>query len=231
MIDNKKIPTWLGVVIIIIFAITVGVMVWRYEKNHEITKINNNVITSKETIVDNKKEESQTKQLENEVSTPIDTSDWKICKSNQYNYQISYPQDWIITQAPVQKITTNCENVFSFGIIAEKNLYTQTRATINFNIEIDNQTRINAPTSTDKGMKSLDDFIKLRPKLYETNTFVKEITIRGERALWVKNTEESYTRSAGTALYIFHQGSLYRIGSNADDNTFNAFISTFKFIR
>ncbi|MFA5994421.1 MAG: hypothetical protein WC823_05680 [Parcubacteria group bacterium] len=32
MIDNKKIPTWLGVVIIVIFVITVGVMVSKYEK-------------------------------------------------------------------------------------------------------------------------------------------------------------------------------------------------------
>ena len=38
MIDNKKIPTSLGVAIIIIFAITAGMFVWQIVKKQEVTK-------------------------------------------------------------------------------------------------------------------------------------------------------------------------------------------------
>ena len=44
MIDNKKIPTWLGVVIIIIFAITAGMFVRQVVKNQEARERQGNMI-------------------------------------------------------------------------------------------------------------------------------------------------------------------------------------------
>ncbi|MFA5994319.1 MAG: hypothetical protein WC823_05160 [Parcubacteria group bacterium] len=59
MIDNKKIPTWLGVVIIVIFSATAVAFVLVYEKNSKTSGIKNDVaMTQESTPAEKKKEQS-----------------------------------------------------------------------------------------------------------------------------------------------------------------------------
>ncbi|MFA5994728.1 MAG: hypothetical protein WC823_07265 [Parcubacteria group bacterium] len=73
MIDNKKIPTWLGTAIIIIFATTAAAFVLMYEKNKNDVQIRNVVAIQPKkikTIQDQPRQEQQN-NIEQDIQTPV----------------------------------------------------------------------------------------------------------------------------------------------------------------
>jgi outer membrane lipoprotein-sorting protein len=83
--DNKKIPTWLGAVIIIIFAATAGAFVWKYEKNQEIAKqleeTSDIKLIKMHTPQVNQKNDSQTSEYVNKT----------------FDFKFAYPNKLVIT--------------------------------------------------------------------------------------------------------------------------------------
>lgn len=67
--DNKKIPTWLGTILIVIFALTAAAFVWMAVKNQEILK------QSQPTVVKSKLAETNQEQNNNQKNSQITVAD------------------------------------------------------------------------------------------------------------------------------------------------------------
>lgn len=90
---NQKISTKLGIIIIVIMAVTIGMFAWKIEKNQpepEQQMQNNQV--------EYKQQKEKTSQLEEigKDNTSISTANWKSYTNKQYNYSIKYPETWLI---------------------------------------------------------------------------------------------------------------------------------------
>lgn len=82
---NQKIDTKLGTIIIVIIAITVGLFVWKYEKNNDF-----NVSQTTEMIIQKKQEEqNQTQQTEEQQIT-----EWKKYQNKDLGLAFDYPTSW-----------------------------------------------------------------------------------------------------------------------------------------
>jgi hypothetical protein len=224
--DNKKIPTWLGTVIIIIFAATMGAFVWKYEKNQKTVEQSQNVIIESKPVEENKEQNNQQKD---EIATPIDTSNWKTCKNITYNYEVRFPGDWKMTQHPIVKPIDSCNNVDHLYI--EKDIYTNAAGFIV--VDVFTKKQFQSTTSSSSaylGVNNLDDYIKNNPVVFRKDILLKESFIQGERAIWTRTNTAK--KEVITAVYLFHDGTLYSITSNdVDQKTFEVLLSTFKFIR
>jgi len=88
--DNKKIPTWVGTVVLVIIAVTVGVLVWKYEKEVDITQTKNIENQPNKSLLALK----QSSDTRSEIQTPADGT----YKNTQYNFQIIIPNDWKIIE-------------------------------------------------------------------------------------------------------------------------------------
>lgn len=106
-IDNKKIPTVLGTVIIVIIAITVGALVWKYEeiKNRGEAQMQN-------TITQIKPIEKNQTQEENKKEESIDTSDWKNYSDSRIIF--SYPNSCDLRTAS-DNISNKNPNMYFFN--------------------------------------------------------------------------------------------------------------------
>ncbi|MFA7209754.1 MAG: hypothetical protein WC120_05785 [Parcubacteria group bacterium] len=92
-IDNKKIPTVLGTVIIVIIAITAGVLVWKYEKiksQDEAGMQNRGVEFSK--LME--KKNNQQKETANKFEIVNIDKNWNKYISNSKNFSLNYPNSW-----------------------------------------------------------------------------------------------------------------------------------------
>ncbi|MFA7209752.1 MAG: hypothetical protein WC120_05775 [Parcubacteria group bacterium] len=206
-IDNKKIPTVLGTVIIVIIAITVGALVWKYEKikNQDEAGMQSKAVEFVKSV-----EEKQNPQRE-EKEESIDTSDWKVCRSEKYNYEFKYPSDWIIG-VPVNRMLTNCEYQKSFVIspgiqIPENNLY-------------------HASFSINENEISIDEFIK---SIDQESIIEKEMLINNRKAIV---TRKDGPRGTVRIIKIFDKKITYGFGAEFQSNEklFDAFVSTFKIL-
>lgn len=92
--NNKKIPTWLGTTVIIIIAITVGMFVWKIEKN-KIIKSSSQISVKN---IDLEKENSvKTSDKWTSVSHENFWNNPNLFANRDYkfpNIEFSYPSDW-----------------------------------------------------------------------------------------------------------------------------------------
>jgi hypothetical protein len=95
---NQKVSTSLGTIILVIFSITAGVIVWQVMKNQEATYEATQIITSNQ---NNLQSNSNTPPLSNLSSTASliekaissDISTWKEYKNNEFGFSVSYPEE------------------------------------------------------------------------------------------------------------------------------------------
>ncbi len=147
MIDNKKIPTTLGVIIIIIFAATVGMMVWRYEASRQMieqTQMTYNTNNSASTQSLTVEEKSKNVNTTNNESESIE---WNTFINDKYKFEIQYPSNFLYAEhsgdevihqpdveyiinlgAPMEKVEGNnsshiADNNFLMYIINSKNSF------------------------------------------------------------------------------------------------------------
>jgi hypothetical protein len=117
MIDNKKIPTSLGVAIIIIFAITAGMFVWQIVKKQEVTKQPQSI------AIQANSDEKKQGQVELRDNNPTVTNaeiikGWQKYISHNNSFSIEFPDNWKVNNT----VFTDKENrkiaEFLPGIIA-----------------------------------------------------------------------------------------------------------------
>ena len=97
---KQIIETKLGVIIILIFAVTAGAFVWKWERHEdeEIQVLNINV---KENTIEKDKPEQQiitTNQHDCLGENNSNTTEWNIFKNNQFKFEIQYPPTFIYSE-------------------------------------------------------------------------------------------------------------------------------------
>lgn len=79
---NQQIKTSLGVIIILIVAVTAGVFIWKYEKRPQSLSISQNQ-TVKPSAIKNQRDK---------------TDNWRTYRNNEYSYKLKYPADWKVIE-------------------------------------------------------------------------------------------------------------------------------------
>lgn len=85
--DNKKIPTCIGTIILVIIAITVGIFVWTYEKGQDLYVDIESKIVLKPVVKSNEQRVTGA-----EKSTTLTINDG-LYKNIKYNYQLEIPDN------------------------------------------------------------------------------------------------------------------------------------------
>src|SRR5665647_1062054 len=103
--DNKKIPTSIGAIVLVIIAITAGMFVWTYEQKQEtigsdetiqmIFKKNQKTDTSKETRADTTQQFPEMSQEEKARLSEL-TKDWQTYQDEEYGYEFKYPKGYSV---------------------------------------------------------------------------------------------------------------------------------------
>lgn len=99
---DQHIETRLGVIVLVIIAITVSVLTWQIVKNREVAEVPQNVAVQSSSVEKNNQNQTQAQQQKKltpeEVgknSENISTSDWKLYTNKKDGYFIKYPTTWI----------------------------------------------------------------------------------------------------------------------------------------
>jgi len=216
--DNKKIPTILGTIVIIIIAVTVGVFVWKYEsiKSQEDAETQSEIVKIAKPV-----EEKQSPQKE-ENEKPIDTSKWKVCRSEKYNYEFKYPDR-------AQAIEPGPQYIKSCADRAQVPIIGVSQESIKFILQ---DKAISKPDiySLDKSINSLDDYLKNSLQASKERFNIEEINIQNEKAFLEKDKQmEKQNRNV---LVTYHQNRVYHLditGFTEQETT--SIINSFKFIK
>lgn len=128
--DNQKIPTSVGAIVLAIVAITSGVFVWVYEKNQGTIETDLAIQTTikKDLKTDSSKEGVDTAQQFPEMSqeekarlTTL-TKDWQTYRDTEYGYEFKYPKSFSVernkyeSDIPEVSIINNKTCTLPFGL-------------------------------------------------------------------------------------------------------------------
>ena len=114
--DNKKIPTSYGTVIILIIAVTVGWFVWEYENNQQaVEQLQTILPTNKSAIV--KVPTGNQGQKEDTGTSNSLSNTWHRYVSKDKTFSIEYPGNWLIDGSVFSDGKGNKIAEFSPGII------------------------------------------------------------------------------------------------------------------
>jgi hypothetical protein len=219
MIDNKKIPTWLGVVIIVIFAVTSLVFVMVWENTWREKDVENNVAL----VSENKQQENEKENIPNEDDKKlIDTSDWKVCKNEKANYEFKYPGEWLVIDRYLT-VLNKCYNSsdprgswFSIG----ENRYSVS----NKSFGINTSTQKDLKGTIYEGSDSLDSYYSKNTAFLNLRTKIKSTEINGERVDWFKEKDDKIS------VWLFHNNTLYEIRTNINNQQLiESIMKTFSF--
>jgi hypothetical protein len=90
--DNKKIPTSVGTIVLVIIAITVGAFVWRIEKNNsKETPLSQNFAKTDSYTEPKKQAENQPSE-KNEENTEVLVKPGSVYKNDTYGFTLKIPQ-------------------------------------------------------------------------------------------------------------------------------------------
>ena len=200
--DNKKISTSLGTILIIIFAATALAFVLVYENNRRANEVKNDSV---KVVENNKKIENNNE----EIQKPLDTSNWKICRDDKNRYEFKYPANWNI-HVPVNRVIINCYNQTSLILASE--LPEESKQKVSF--------------SMIKNTLSREDFISQNKAEI---IIEKELEIGGNPALiYTKDMPIGKTKF----IEIFKDGTSYALTATQlpSEAIFDALVSNFKLL-
>lgn len=204
--NNKKVPTAIGTMLLVIIAITTGVFVWTYEKGQDW-----GTVTIQTSALRNEQ-----KNLTVEVALTEPTSEWETCQNKKVGYEVRYPKDWkIYSVGPWGNIPDSCDTPHPELIISPKDQYHASE--INFRI-----TRLDTSPNLKyiySGSQSLKEFLQK----YPYGEILKEDMIDGRPAVWVKANNSTVLVYNNNTVFIISQ-------KNVSSERFNNFLSTFKFL-
>ncbi len=130
--DNKKIPTSVGTIVIIIITLTVFGVVWKYKKNQEVIEQSQIMLSVKKSAVVQSQSIGQKGNCDSseEVgkgSEGISTNGWKLFVNKKEGYSIKYPAAWLSsfvdeTSFFVKELRKPGEDFPNFGNVLADNL-------------------------------------------------------------------------------------------------------------
>jgi len=107
--DNKKIPTHLGIIVIVIIAITAGMFAWQYEKNMPIDSV--------QSVVSAPVKKSPKQLVPQPVTKTAQAVDGIVYTNTQYGFQLTLPKGWENYKAVVnQAVGTNRLGIISIDM-------------------------------------------------------------------------------------------------------------------
>lgn len=214
---NKKIRTEVAVGIILVIAIIISGLIWAEDKRQDENKASTNTIKNITSPV------QQTPQKENNVgitiAEPIDQ--WKVCRNDQVRYEVRYPSEWgIYSRMGGVGIETDCKGgnlTFSTKEDVDKTNYNINRA----NIAVDYSDTSSGSGFVYEGSNSLEEYLAK----VEHRPIIKETMVQGKQAVWIEDSPNPY-------VLFYNDNKVFEIrGQNISEQTFNNFLSTFKFLR
>lgn len=210
--DNKKIPTSTGAIILVIITITAGVFVWVYEKeqNWDFTTTQFSSIPKK--IV---KDDKPAKNTHTDIVITEPIEQWRTCRNEKLGYEVKYPNSWkTYHDGPWGNIPEQCGATTNpeFIISPEDE----------FNVEKANFRVIYTNTSN-LGIYSLDEYLQKNPHYLDEK--FNETLIQGKQAIWGRG-DNGYTY-----VLTYNSNKVFIIREkNVAPDSFNDFLSTFKFL-
>lgn len=227
---KQTIETKLGVTIILIFAVTVGAFMWKWERNQpEVQQSQITYNMKKSTSVQNppldtiQQGQDNNDQQENEASDSVNTKNWKLCENNVSNYEFKYPNNWILVDRYLT-VLNDCYNpssprVSSFFI--GDNRYSVNNK--KFSIEV--STQDNLKGTIFKGVTSLEEYYARNDNFLTHRVKIKSTTIQDDRADWFEEKNDNFV-----TVCFFHDNILYEIRTDIQNmNLLETILNTFKF--
>jgi hypothetical protein len=165
-------------------------------------------------------------------STTISTSQtvWSTCVNSYGGYSFQYPSSWhVLKSGNGAPIETACEDAganFSINPI-DPNYATSsyggdyTAGSIQF--------YFTKATELAAAPKSLDDFFSQNPAILQSNKFLTNGTVGGEKAVWLQEEPEN----GFVDIYLWHDGNIIDITADkvSDTGLLNGVLDSFKFDR
>ncbi|MDQ5893467.1 MAG: hypothetical protein QG640_479 [Patescibacteria group bacterium] len=216
--DNKKIPTSIGAIVLVIIAITAGMFVWVYEKGQgwdtEIVVMQLKVAPKEAEKTDLSESELKTPISEPEHAKPIvfePFEKWATYKNEVIGIEIRYPHELFLNTKDSTKITfdylspNDLEQTKEYATLAEMRI------------------------SLEEG--SVDKVIKERTLERPLNLKQQEITLNNVTAQQLTYTSgfdggtmyQTYIPNGRSTIVIWYAGD------NQLENTFNRILSTIRY--
>ncbi|MDQ5893345.1 MAG: hypothetical protein QG640_357 [Patescibacteria group bacterium] len=104
--NNKKIPTTAGAILLIMIAITVGIFVWAYEKGQDW-----GTVTIQPPVLNNGQKDSIT-----EVALTEPMSEWKTYSDEEFGFQFKYPETFNVKFLSHYSIGDSSKEWVSFSV-------------------------------------------------------------------------------------------------------------------
>ncbi len=211
--DNKKIPTRLGAVILVVIAITVGGFVWVYEKNQ------GSIATDIPTQAIQKKAQTAEKvhpgKTDEKVAIAEPVEQWKTCRNEKAGYEVKYPSAWVLgLRGPYGfEELKDCTSTWMFFT----NKFTVSTAG-DISVSIDAIDMNQKGGANFKKSNSLEEYLQQNKNLPPIE---KESALFGEKIVWLKDN----------IVIFYHNNTIFNINfSGLDEKFTNDFLSTFKFL-
>lgn len=208
--DNKKIPTSIGAIILVIIAITAGMFVWTYEKGQDWGVVMTQTQSLNNTDVVKPTEKNQEPSLLPLVVAKPATEWTKTCKNIPGNYEVKYPDEWTV------KIG---DAIYGIHVLEDCDLTERLK-------DYKNNTIYFSPLDSVQAGALLSGIVISFAPNATRHSFVdvtQEMNVGGEKMTWVHKD--------GTRL-LYHGTTEYNIVINDDVNEdlVREFFSTFKFL-
>ncbi len=206
--DNKKIPTIVGTFIIIVIAITVGVFVWKIEKNQKGVGQSQNVVGIKKLQKPTANQRDQAQQLQ---AAKGSNDEMKKYINKTFGFEFEFPSDLVITQNSTDSV---------FGLSDKPDGHWAYNVTVTANVN-----NISLDQAFDSALE--------RYKNTDKKIIVTNINIGGEQAK--KYSIQNPTDSGNSVSVVIYEKNIITI--YGDDSTpsnktnFIKLLSSFKFIK
>ena len=207
--DNKKTPTIIGVAVIIIIAVTVGMLVWKYENEKNRMKMQNITVQPKE-------------KINNQSQKTVDENNWETYTNDEFYFSFKYPVNCDGCQIKVsdkvkRAYLHNDSQLLNF--VTTKNGKEFSSPFI-FTIGV-------MPAVDDNGklVNNIDDFLKNYRNREKNPAKQEQDSING-----VKTVEDIWP--TGKTIYVYYQGVVYQIKIGLKDSEIpDKILSTFQFLK
>lgn len=109
-IDNKKNPTSIGTIVLVIIAVSAGVFVWAYEKEQNQDAVAETQVTLKKVVSDKQK------NSDTEITLIEPVSEWKTYQDEKYGFEFKYPKSFDVKFTDHYSISDSSKEVMSFSV-------------------------------------------------------------------------------------------------------------------
>lgn len=218
--NQKKIPTILGIIIIVIIAVTIGMFTWKIEESNE------QIVSQMPNVISQKNQETQ-ESGDNQKLESTESTSWLTFKNDKYNFEIQYPSNFLFDE----NLMDGPEYSINFGPSYKDTFgkeHSVRKATRNFEMSIY------------KNKNDVDSLIKkgneVRVAVEQTSKLVGTEKIGALSAKIIKacdiggNCDKIIYFVHDKYIYSVYMQNYFTLKNEVDKNNFDQMITSFKFL-